>query len=236
MKILNKKSNKYIFQVSKLFIASFALSLIFYISFKNIKKSNIDTNFIQRAEAYNYEKITKNDIYIKSFNGVYYKLKPPESSEIKLAKEKYYFKIKSQEEEKRRQKELAMLEKMKNMNNLSNYLKKMGSPMYQYSGLILESCEKYGTHYCKYFLSISGVESGFGRVCSSYSAWGMISFKFKSWEEAISFSADWIAKNYYLKGYNTFETLSNSGYHGGDQDARQKWVSNLYVFYNQIPL
>ena len=95
---------------------------------------------------------------------------------------------------------------------------------------------KYGDEYCKIFLAISGVETGFGRVAYAYSAWGMIGVKYPSWEVAIPSCADWIATHYYLRGIDTIEELAFSPYHGGDEDAKRQWIKDLYSFYNTIPL
>ncbi|MDD3647641.1 MAG: hypothetical protein PHS44_04045 [Candidatus Dojkabacteria bacterium] len=171
------------------------------------------------------------DMVFCTQTGVELSLARPVEGEIKEAKEKYELKLQKIAEEKRRIEEEKKRERMNRITGIQAYLTSQGSPMASYSDVILDACSQYGDHYCKYFLAIAGVESGLGRVCPGYSAWGMIGFRFNSWSEAITFSADWIAGNYYLKGCDTFEELAYSSY--GPQNP-EAWITHLYSFYNQM--
>lgn len=174
-----------------------------------------------------------NSVIVFSNNRVEYKLEGPEEEEITTAKNKYEEKVKRIEDEKKKQLQFELQERQQKINAISNYLKKQGSPMAPYSHLILDSCEKYSAHYCKYFLSIAGVETGFGRVdYGSYNAWGWGGIRYGNWEISIPSVSDQIAKKYYLRGYNTFESLAYSSF--GPQDP-EKWIKHLYHFYNQMP-
>lgn len=173
---------------------------------------------------------------IVSPNNVVFELKAPDKQEIEEAKTKYKEKVKRIEEEKRRREEEERRRRMQQIEALRAYLVKMGSPMAPYSENILNTCEPHGIHYCKYFLSIAGVESGFGRIpIGCCNAWGIVGVYYPSWETSIPKASNWLLNTYYYK-YSTFEQLAFSGYHGGDDEAKKAWISNLYYFYNQIPL
>jgi len=232
-----KKITPYI----KVILGVSSLILILYLSIRSIKNTsedyilNASNNKSVLGIKSNIEAKSGKPILISS-NNLKYEIKEPSEEEIDNAWQKYQEKLKTIEEERLRKEEAERALKLQKVNLLSSYLKKMGSPMYNYTELIYDSCIKYGVDYCKLFLSIAGVETGFGRVAYAYSAWGMIGVKYQSWEEAIPRSADWIARNYYLRGYNTIEKLAYSQYHGGDEIARLAWIGNLYKFYNTIPL
>jgi hypothetical protein len=220
-------------------IGTIALLIIVFLAFNTISNSKT----VREVEASNEnvlgvsdERIENQLIVVYSHNNVEYELKKPSEEEIDIANEIYLEKLKRLEEERRQKEEEERQKRLAEVEALSSYLKKYRSPMAPYADLIISTCEVYGKDFCKYSLSIAGVESGFGRVCSGYSAWGMISVKYPSWEESIPRAQKWIAETYYLKGYNTFERLAMTSYHGGSDEAKQIWVGNLYSFYNKIPI
>ncbi len=218
----------------------FSLSLVFYLAINSIQGEELHRKYPDTDEVdilgIKTTLDVKTSVIVDSPNGLAFELRRPDSEEIEQSWVRYQEKMKRIEEEKRRAEEERLRIRNQRITALSNYLKNMGSPMYPYAELILDSCEKYGTEYCKIFLSIAGVETGFGRVAYYYSAWGMIGVKYPSWEVAIPRSADWIARNYYMRGIDTIEELAFSPYHGGDDDARKQWILDLYSFYNTIPL
>lgn len=224
-----------IWPILRIFIGLVALFTVGLLAFKSIKDSqiNIETLAWQGQVLGTYDYLSTESVVITSPVGTEYELKEPDEEEIQAATIKYEEKIKRIEEEKRRIEEAKRREKMIKVENLSNFLKRMGSPMSPHAEIILDSCEKYGTHYCKFFLSIAGVESGFGRVCPAHNAWGWGGIKFPSWEYSIPYVADQIAQKYYLKGCNTFEVLAYSPY--GPKNP-EKWIGDLYYFFYKIPL
>lgn len=237
----NKSSNKIIIRkytpYLRVIIGFAALTIVFILAFKSIKKSEVSLD----VEAFDSDVLgisdfrgRENIVLIKSPNNVEFILKEPEEDEISEANVKYQEKLKRLEEERIRKEEEEDKLRIMKIDALQKYLNRQNSPMAPYAELILNSCEKYGNHYCKFYLSIAGVESGFGRICSSYSAWGMVSVKYPSWEVAIPRAADWIAKNYYLRGFNTFEKLSYDSSYGPVN--QEEWVKHLYYFYNMLPL
>jgi hypothetical protein len=172
-------------------------------------------------------------VIVTSPTGIDFELKAPSSEEINEAQVKYQEKLKREEEERRRQEEALRREKMLKIEALRSFLIKKGSPMAPYSEIIYDSCMKYGAHYCKFFLSIAGIESGFGRVpLGCCNAWGIVALRWPSWEVSIPAASDWIARNYYLRGVDTFEELAYSSYGPVNPEG---WIKNLYTFYNQIP-
>ena len=218
----------------------FSLSLVFYLAVNSIKSVEVEKSIqsLDKIKVLGAKADIDIDtnVIINSPNSIAFELARPSSAEIEEAWVIYQEKMKKLEEERRRQEEERLKIRNQRIEALANYLKNMGSPMYIYAELILDSCEKYSVEYCKIFLSISGVETGFGRVAYYYSAWGMIGVKYPSWEVAIPRSADWIANNYFLRGIDTFEELAFSPYHGGDEVARNQWIKDLYSFYHTIPL
>lgn len=179
-------------------------------------------------------KVSDRNATYKSVNGVEYSIAAPSEVEIQEAEIKYKEKLRRIEEEKRRKAEEERRKRLNRVSKLENYLSTYGSPMSPHAETILQSCEKYGDHYCKFFLSIAGIESGYGRVAiGCCNAWGMMGVHWSSWEESIPAASDWIAANYYLKGVDTFEELAYSSYGPHDPEA---WIGNLYSFYNKIPL
>ena len=174
------------------------------------------------------------DVEIMSDNGIAIVLETPKEKDINQAKLVYEEKLVQKQIEEKKRKEQEEVERLKQakIDMIRNFLSSQGSPMVPYAENVYMVCESYGDHYCKYFLAIAGVESGFGRVCVAYSAWGMVGVKFSSWPDAIQGASQWIANNYYYKGYDTFEELAYSSY--GPHNP-EKWIGNLYYFYNKIP-
>jgi hypothetical protein len=216
----------------RLIVATFALVSVLFVGFSTFNGETLQEDVyasISNEDTHN----EVNNFTISFTNGVEYELEEPNVDDINTAKKRHEEKLKRIEDE---QKKLIEIEQQKNqqrINAISNYLIKQGSPMAPYSHLILNSCEKYSVHYCKYFLSIAGVETGFGRVdYGSYNAWGWGGIRYGSWELSIPRVADQIAKSYYLRGYNTFESLAYSSF--GPQDP-EEWIRHLYHFYNQMP-
>ncbi len=161
----------------------------------------------------------------------------PKLKEIELAKQRKREEIARKRVEAERREYERKQKELEKVNRLRDYLASYGSPMAPYAKQILDSCMKYGKHYCKYFLSIAGVESGFGRIpIGCCNAWGWGSTSPSSWEVSISYHSDEIANRYFLRGFNTFEKLAYSSYHGGDAAARNGWIRKLYSYYNQIPI
>lgn len=171
-------------------------------------------------------------IEIKSPSGSYIVLTPPIVEEIKVAEVKYTEKLRKQEEERKREEERQRRIRQEKINAINAYLIRQGSPMAPYSELIIQVCEEYGTHYCKFFMSIAGVESGLGRICPPHNAWGWGHASYPSWEYSIPYVASKIAHNYYYKGYDSFEELAYSPYGPVNEE---KWIQNLYFFYNSMP-
>ncbi|MBU0976590.1 MAG: hypothetical protein ABIE03_04575 [Patescibacteria group bacterium] len=208
-----------------------ALFLVLFLAFRSISDPNVVKQVKAETSVLGASTVMSEEVDFNTVNEVEFRLLRPSSEEMLEAKSKYDEKLQRIEEEKRRIEEEKKRERMNKITLIQTYLVSQGSPMAPYSDVILDSCIKYGEHYCKYFLAIAGVESGLGRVCPGHSAWGMIGFRFASWPEAISFSADWIAGNYYLKGVDTFEELAYSSY--GPQNP-ETWITHLYSFYNQM--
>lgn len=236
--IFSKKEllKKY-FPYIRIFIGLLSISFVLVIAINSIKETEVTQEVVAseiKVLGIMDTRYNNSEILIESQNDVSIALKEPLDEEIEVAKTRYQEKLVRLEEERKQREEQERILKQKRVEDLHNFLVRQGSPMADYSELILDSCEKYGMHYCKFYLSIAGVESGFGRVCSNYSAWGMILVKYPSWEVAIPRAADWIAQNYYLKGYNTFEKLSYDSPYGPHN--KEKWVNNLYSFYNIIPI
>lgn len=221
----------------RIFIGFLTLCAIGFLAFKSIRDSQVSTEALAWEGEVGEVKgayTSRETVVVTSPSGVEYALEEPSPEEIENARIKYEEKIKRIQEEQRRIEEAKRREKMIKVEALRQYLKRMGSPMAPYAEIILDSCEKYGTHYCKFFLSIAGVESGFGRIpIGCCNAWGMIGKYYPSWEVSIPAASDWIASHYYLRGVNTFEALAYSSY--GPLNP-EKWIGDLYSFYNRVPL
>jgi len=168
-------------------------------------------------------------INIYSRNNLY--LKYPEVSDVYEAQSRYEEKLRRIEEERKRIEEEKKQFEIKVLA-LNNYLIKKNSPMAPYSRHILETCLNKGSHYCKYYLSIAGVESGFGRIpIGCCNAHGLVGLKFETWEVGITKASNIIYNNYYSKGVDTFEELAYSPYGPVNEE---KWIKNLYSYYNQM--
>jgi hypothetical protein len=220
----------------RIFIGFLALCAIGFLAFKSLRDSKINAEAIawEGDVLGAYEESLSEEVVVISPSGIEFELNRPQEEEIEQARVRYEEKIERIQEEQRRIEEARRRERMIRVEALQQHLKRMGSPMAPYAELILDSCEKYGTHYCKFFLSIAGVESGFGRIpIGCCNAWGMVGKYYPSWEVSIPAASDWIASKYYLKGVNTFEALAYSSY--GPQNP-EKWIGDLYSFYNRIPL
>ncbi|MBN2015925.1 hypothetical protein JW766_03755 [Candidatus Dojkabacteria bacterium] len=233
---LLKKSLERIIPYVRIAIGALALILMFILAFDSIN----ETKAVSEVEASAadvlgaYDSLAQNKIYVESPNGVEIELKIPSEEEVVQAEERYAEKLRKIEEEKKRKEEEERQRRLQKIQPLQNFLYRMGSPMAPYAELILNSCEKYGIHYCKIYLSLAGVESGFGRIpIGCCNAWGLMGVKYPSWEVAIPKASDWIAQNYYLRGVNTIEKLAYSSY--GPLNP-EKWIQDLYFYYNQIPL
>ncbi|MFC1780601.1 hypothetical protein ACFLY9_02810 [Patescibacteria group bacterium] len=220
-------------------IGTTALLIIIILAFNTISESEATKEVEASSEnilGVSDDRQAKEIVIVYSNNDIEYELKKPSEEEINEANMKYLEKLKRLEEERRQKEEEERKKRIAEVEALSSFLKKYGSPMASHADLILSTCEVYGKDFCKYSLSIAGVESGFGRVCSGFSAWGMIGVKYPSWEVSIPRAQKWLAETYYLKGYNTFERLAMTSYHGGSDEAKQIWVGNLYSFYKKIPI
>lgn len=169
---------------------------------------------------------------IQSPSGVTLFVQEPDKEEIQEAKTKYEEKLRRIEEEKKRLEEKRKKERQAKVESLRQYLINYGSPMAPHAESVITVCETYGSHYCKFFMSIAGVESGLGRVCPPHNAWGWGKASYPSWEYSIPHVARQIANNYYYNGYDTFEKLAYSPY--GPHNP-EKWIQNLYYFYNSMP-
>lgn len=175
---------------------------------------------------------TTGNVVVSTYLGGTYELPYPTDQDFIEAEEKYAEKLRKLEEEKKRIEEQKRIERENKIASISGYLTRYKSPMAPYAALIYDSCIPYGSHYCKFFLSIAGVESGFGRVCPPHNAWGWGGARYPSWEYSIPLVSNAIATKYYLKGYNTFEKLAYSSYGPKNPEA---WIVNLYSFYNKMP-
>lgn len=218
----------------RILIGFLALLAIGFLAFQSIKDSQINTEALAWEGEIKGAFISEEEVIVTSPVGVEHILSAPSEEEIENACIKYEEKIKRIQEEQRRIEEARRRERIEKVNNLQQFLARQGSPMAPYAEIILDSCVKYGEHYCKFFLSIAGVESGFGRIpLGCCNAWGMVGKYYPSWEISIPAASDWIASHYYLKGVNTFEKLAYSSY--GPLNP-EKWIGDLYYFYNKIPL
>lgn len=157
----------------------------------------------------------------------------PDISECLLSEERYKTKINKIKEQERLEEIKKNQIEQKRIALLESFLKSKNSPMAPYSRTIIKSCMPYGINYCRFFLSIAGIESGFGIKAYGYNAWGWGKMKFSSWNQSIPFIANAIASNYYLKGVNTFEKLAYSPY--GPKNP-ESWIINLHSINKQIPL
>jgi hypothetical protein len=235
---IKKIFSKY-FPYIRIALGMIALIAVCFIAFRSLLSSS---EAVQGVEASSgdvlgaYDETLTSTVTFSTQNDIELTIPEPSKEEMKEADVRYQEKLRKIEEEKKRKEEEERRAKQQRIDNLSNFLVSMNSPMAPYSELILDSCEKYGTHYCKFNLSIAGVESGFGRVCWEYSAWGQVGVNYPSWEVSIPKASDWLANNYFLKGANTFESLAKTTYHGGTDEQKQVWIGNLYYFYNRIPL
>ena len=207
------------------------------LAFKALSNSGVQAEVYAKYNEISEANYLDNSYVYTTTNGLEIEIKEPVSEDIVAAKVKYQEKLERVEAEKKAQEELVRQQKLTKTFPLQNYLTRMKSPMADYSELIYDSCMKYGEDYCKYFLAIAAVESGYGIIpIGCCQAWGMIYVKYPSWEVAIPKASEYIAQNYYLK-YPTLEQLAlNSKYHGGDQEAKIVWLGHLNMYYNQIPL
>jgi hypothetical protein len=229
-----KKNLRFYFPYLRIFFGISAIITILIIALESSKSRDLRFEayaYSESSEGASYEAL-QSIVYVSPQNTAFIVEKPVDD-DIDQAQKLYIDKINRQKEEARRK--LEEQERIRNnkIQIIASYLKKQNSPMSPYAANIYDSCIKYGTHYCKYFLSIAGVESGLGRVCPAYNAWGWGKKRFSGWDQSIPYVSEEIAKKYYLNGYNTFEKLAYSAY--GPQNP-EKWITNLYSFYNQIPL
>jgi hypothetical protein len=238
LKRLANKIQGYQFFIQKIlpfirfFIAFIAVVTVAVISFKSIRHFKLSTRAYAATESISSAKHEIQDLSVISPTETEYIISRPTDEDFQIAEQRYDEKIRRIEEERKRQEEIKRQERQRKVKLLQDYLVKRDSPMAGYAELILTSCEKYGSHYCKFFISIAGVESGLGRVCPAYNAWGWGKKRFASWNDSIPYVADQIAQKYYLKGYNTFEKLAYSSY--GPKNP-ESWIDNLYSFYNELP-
>jgi len=218
----------------RIIIGIVAFLTVIILAANSLKDSSLSTTAFAFSSSVE-SSMTDGDVLIyKSVQGVSYELEKPSKKDFKKADERYQEKLQGIEEEQQKLEEQKIQQYEQRVSILRAYLYNQASPMAPYAHILLKSCDPYGLHYCKYFISISGVETGFGRVdFGTKNAWGWGGIKFTSWEESIVYVSNAIAQHYYLKGYNTFEKLayeSNYGAHNAD-----KWVHDLYLYYNQIP-
>ena len=156
----------------------------------------------------------------------------PNAEEFINADLKYKQKLAEIEEAKKRAEEEKRAAFEKKVLDLTNYLNKYKSPMAPYSALILNTCMPYGVHYCKFYLSIAAIESGFGRVpIGCCNAHGIVGIKYASWEESIPKTSAFVYNGYYSKGVDTFEELAYSSYGPKNPEA---WIGHLYQYYNEL--
>ena len=204
--------------------------MFFYSTFQAFRSETLTENISAVYIKNDYEPVVLGISTETSNNEVY--LTPPNKEEADQALIAYKEKIKRIKEQKRKEEERKRQERLNKISALEAFLNRMNSPMAPHADIIYDTCIKQGSHYCKYYLSIAGVESGFGRISiGCCNAHGLVGINYSNWEDSIKSSSNLISKYYYLKGYDTFETLAYSAY--GPHEP-EKWIENLYYFYNMM--
>lgn len=215
----------------RFFAAVLTTLLIFPVAIKLVSKEPIKESFYMAEAESPIAGVSTSKVTIDSMNASYI-LETPQKEDIDKANEKYDEKIKRIQREAELLAEQQARERQNKVVALANYLRGQKSPMADYSTQILDACMPYGVNFCKMYLSIAGVESGFGVVpigcCNAY---GLIGVKYADWNQSITESTKYIATGYYLKGINTFEKLAYSSY--GPQNP-ENWIKDLYYFASQL--
>jgi beta-N-acetylglucosaminidase len=123
---------------------------------------------------------------------------------------------------------------------IKDYLAKKNAPLEDSAQDFVDAADKYGIDW-KLVVSISGVESGFGKhipgghdpLYTSYNGWGWgvygdNSLGFKSWREAIFTISEGLRKNYIDKGY-TEPLIMNKKY-----ASSPTWGVRVAYFMNDL--
>lgn len=115
---------------------------------------------------------------------------------------------------------------------LKSFLKRKDSPLSDYSESIVQSADKYNIPWT-WVISISGVESNFGKAIpsNSYNAWGWANgdYSFTSWNDGIEIVSKTLKQNYIARGADTIDKIAPIY-----APPSNTWSGKVHYFINEL--